>query len=173
MVAAQGTASAIKGSHIGGKKGGSKSKKYYSDAEWKVLSSEAQTKIINEWKKAMDDANNEKSATSTKSSKSIESLTKTMKALEKDNRRLEKSVSMLQKCDEDDNSDSSLSSVEGSTHFQKAVEILRDSYPKIALALKSKKSMGLDLRGMSFCWIASQPSICVATGNSHLQWRLH
>ncbi len=97
------------------------------------MSSEAQTKIINEQKKAMDDANNEKSATSTKSSKSIESLTKTMKALEKDNRRLKKSVSMLQKCDEDDYNDSSLSSVEGSTHFQKAVEILQDSYPKIAL----------------------------------------
>jgi hypothetical protein len=44
VVAAQGTAFAIKCSHKGGKKGGSKSKKYYSDAEWKALSSEAQTK---------------------------------------------------------------------------------------------------------------------------------
>jgi hypothetical protein len=138
----------MRGPHKGGKKGGSKSKKYYSDAEWKVLSSEAQTKIINERKKAMDDADDEKSVAGAKSSKSIKSLTKTMKALEKDNWRLKKSVSLLQKCDEDDNDDSSLSSVEGSTHFQEAMEILSDSYPKIALALKSKKSMGLDLRNV-------------------------
>jgi chromosome segregation ATPase len=136
VVAAQGTVFATKGSHKGGKKGGSKSKKYYSDAEWKALSSEAQAKIINERKKAIDDADIEKSAASAKSSKSIKSLTKTMKALEKDNRRLKKSVSALQKCNEDDNNDSTLSSVEGSTHFQEAVEILSDSYPKIALALK-------------------------------------
>ncbi len=142
VVAAQGTAFATKGSHKGGKKGGSKSKKYYSDAEWKALSSEAQTKIINEQKKAMNDADNEKSATSTKSSKSIKSLPKTMKALEKDNWRLKKSVSMLRKCNEDEDDDSSLSSVEGSTHFQETVEILSVSHPKIALALKSKKSMG-------------------------------
>jgi predicted RNase H-like nuclease (RuvC/YqgF family) len=94
----------------------------------------------------MDDADDERSAASAKSSKSIKSLTKTMKALEKDNQRLKKSVSTLQKCDEDDDDDSSLSSVEESTHFQEAVETLRDSYPKIALALKSKKSMVLDLR---------------------------
>ncbi len=117
VLAAQSTAFATKGSHKGGKKGGSKSKKYYNDAEWKALSSEAQTKIIKEWKKAMDDADDEKSATIAKSSKSIKSLTKTMKALEKDNWRLKKSVSVLQKCNEDDNDDSSLSSVEGSTHF--------------------------------------------------------
>ncbi len=49
----------------------------------------------------MDDADDERSAASAKSSKSIKSLTKTMKALEKDNRRLKKSVSALQKCDED------------------------------------------------------------------------
>jgi hypothetical protein len=46
VVAAQGPAFAMNGSHKGGKKGGSKSKKYYSDAEWKALSSDAQTKII-------------------------------------------------------------------------------------------------------------------------------
>jgi hypothetical protein len=137
-----------KGYHKGGKKGEYKSKKYYSDAEWKALSSEAQTKVINEHKKAMDDADKEISAASSKSSKSIKSLTKTMKALEKDNRRLKKSVSTLQKCNEDDNNDSSLSSVEGSTHFQEVVEILSDSYPKIALAQKSKKAMGLDLRNV-------------------------
>ncbi len=71
VVAAQGTAFATKGSYKGGKKGGSKSKKYYSDAEWKALSSEAQTEIIDERKKATDDADEEKSAASAKSSKSI------------------------------------------------------------------------------------------------------
>jgi hypothetical protein len=48
VVSAQGISFATKGSYKGGKKGGSKSKKYYSDAKWKALSSEAQTKIINE-----------------------------------------------------------------------------------------------------------------------------
>jgi hypothetical protein len=66
-----------------------------------------QTKIINERKMAMDDADDEKSAASAKSSKSIKSLTKTMEALEKDNWRLMKSGSALQKCDEDEDDDSS------------------------------------------------------------------
>jgi hypothetical protein len=76
-------------------------KKYYSYAEWKALSSEAQVKIINEWKKAMgDDGSDDKSVASAKSAKIIKSITKTMKSLEKDNCRLKKSVSALQKCDE-------------------------------------------------------------------------
>jgi hypothetical protein len=108
----------------------------------------------------MDDADDEKSATSAKSSKLIKSLTKTMMALEKDNRRLKKSVSALQKSNEDDNDDSSLSFVEGSTHFQEAVEILIYSYPKIALALKSKKSMGLDLRNVRLLDNQSTFNLC-------------
>ncbi len=115
----------------------------------------------------MDDADNEKSVASAKSSKSIKSLTKTMKAVEKDNRRLEKSVSTLQKCNEDDDDDSSLSSVEGLTHFQEVV-VLSDSYPKIALALKSKKSMGLDLRNVLLLDNQSTFNLC-CNRNSHLQ----
>ena len=65
-VAAQGTAFATKGSQRRSKKGSSK--KYYSDAEWKALSPEAQTKIINDRKKAMDDTDDDKSAASAKSS---------------------------------------------------------------------------------------------------------
>jgi hypothetical protein len=42
--------------------------------------------------------------------------------------------------------DSSKSSAEGSSQFQKAIEFLEESYPKIALALKSSKSLDLDLR---------------------------
>jgi hypothetical protein len=96
VVSAPGTAFATKGSERKGRKWGSK--KYYSDIEWKALSSEVEAKIINDRKKAMDNGKDEKSAASAKSFKSIKSLTKTMKSLEKDNRKLEKSISTLQKC---------------------------------------------------------------------------
>ncbi len=39
-----------------------------------------------------------------------------------------------------------LSSAEGLSHFQKAIKFLKESYPKIALAMKSSKSLDLDLR---------------------------
>jgi hypothetical protein len=68
-----------------------------------------------------------------------------MKSLEKDNHRLKKSVSELQKCKEDDDDDSSISSTEGLSRFQKAIEILEKSYPKIAPALILSKSLDLDL----------------------------
>jgi hypothetical protein len=58
---------------------------------------EAQTKVINACKKAVEDDNNEKSFASAKSAKTIKSIFKTMKSLEKDNRRLKKSVSALLK----------------------------------------------------------------------------
>jgi hypothetical protein len=44
-----------------------------------------------------DDSGNDMSVASAKSAKSIKSITKTMKLLEKDNNRLKKSVSALQK----------------------------------------------------------------------------
>ncbi len=47
-----------------------------------------------------------------------------MKSLEKDDRRLKKSVSALQKCKEDDGDDLSISSTEGLNHFQKAIKFL-------------------------------------------------
>jgi hypothetical protein len=52
------------------------------------------------------------------------SMFKTMKSLEKENRRLKKFVSALQKCKEDDDNDSFIfiSSTEGSSHFQKGIE---------------------------------------------------
>jgi hypothetical protein len=130
-----------------GKKGGSK--KYYNNAEWKALSYEAQVKIINEQKKAMgDDGSNDKSVASAKSAKSIKSITKTMKLLEKDTHRLKKSVSTLQKCNEGEDNDLSISSAKGSSHFQEAMEMLQESHPKISLALKSSKSIGLDIRNV-------------------------
>jgi hypothetical protein len=76
----------------------------------------------------------------------MKSISKTIKSLEKDNRRLKKSVSALQKCKEDDDNDLSISSTEGLSHFRKAIEFHKESYPKIALALKSSKSLNLDLR---------------------------
>jgi hypothetical protein len=110
--------------------------KYISNSDWKTMSPEAQTKVINVHKKAAEDDDNEKSSASTKSAKTMKSISKTMKSLEKDNRKLKKSVSALQKCKEDGDNDLSISSTEGSSHFQKAIKFLEVSYPKIALALK-------------------------------------
>jgi hypothetical protein len=107
------------------------------------MSPEAQTV---DCKKAAEDDDNEKSSASAKSAKRMKSISKTMKSLEKDNRRLEKSVSALQNCEEDDEDDLSISSAEGLSYFQKAIEFLEESYPKIALALKSSNSLDLDLR---------------------------
>jgi hypothetical protein len=80
--------------------------------------------------------------------KTIKSLSKTMRSLEKDNKRLKKSVSALQKCDKDDDDDSSISNVEGSSHFQDALEMLKEYHPRIVLALKHRKFTELDLRNM-------------------------
>ncbi len=76
----------------------------------------------------------------------MKSISKTMKSLEKDNCRLKKPVSALQKCKEDDDNDSSLSSAESLSQFQKDIKFLEEIYPTIALALKSRKSLNLDLR---------------------------
>ncbi len=99
-------------------------------------------------KKGKDDDEDNKSLASNKSTKTIKSLFKTMKLLEKDNRQLKKLVSTLQKCNEDDNNDSLLSTVEGSIHFQDAMEMLKEHHSKIVLALKSRKFTDLDLRNM-------------------------
>ena len=143
-VPAQGTAFVTKDQ--GGKKKGKGKTKYLKDTEWNALSPEAQSKIIEACKKGKDDEEDEKSVASNKSSKTIKSLSKTMKSLEKDNRRLKKSVSALQKCDEDEGS--SLSSEEGSSHFQDAIEMLEEHHPKVVLALKSSKFTNLDLRNL-------------------------
>jgi hypothetical protein len=42
----------------------------------------------------------------------------------------------------------SISSAKGSSHFQEAMKMLQESHPKIALALKSSKFIGLDLRNV-------------------------
>jgi hypothetical protein len=110
---AQGTAFFTGGQ--GSTKKGKGSKKYLKEAEWNVLSPEAQSKIIESRKKGKDDDEDNKSLASNKSAKTIKSLFKTMKLLEKDNRQLKKLVSVLQMCNKDDNNDSLLSTVEGSS----------------------------------------------------------
>ncbi len=143
-VPTQGTAFATTSCKGKGKKASGETK-YISNSNWKAMSSDAQTKVINACKKAAEDDDDEKSSSSTKLAKTMKSISKT-KSLEKDSPRLKKSVSALQKCKEDDDNDSSISSTEGLSHFQKAVKFLKESYTKIALALKSSKSPHLDLR---------------------------
>ena len=69
-----------------------------------------------------------------------------VKSLEKSNHKLKKSVSALQKCEEDN--ESSISSSEGTHHFQKDMDMLKKHNPKIGLALKSRKLDDLDLRNV-------------------------
>jgi hypothetical protein len=92
--------------------------------------------------------NDDKSSSSAKLAKTIKSLSKTMRSLEKDNKKLKKSVSALQKCNKDDDNDSSISTVEGSSHFQDALEMLKEHHPRIVLALKHRKFTELDLRNV-------------------------
>ena len=110
-------------------------------SDWNKMSPEARTKIIEARKKKSKAADDDDKLVA-----SVKSLTKTVKSLQKSNRKLKKSVSALQKCEEDDNTDSSLS-LEGTSHFQ-GEEMLQNCNPKIVLALKLKKSKDLDLRNV-------------------------
>ncbi len=74
-------------------------------------------------------------------------------------------MSVLQKCNEDDNDGSLLSTVEGSSHFQDAMEMLEEHHPKIVLALKLRKFTDLDLRNVLL--LDNQLMICVATRCLH------
>ncbi len=55
---------------------------------------------------------------------------------------------MIQKCEENNNTKSLMSFSEGTSHFQKDVEMLKEHNPKIVFALKSRKSDDLDLRNV-------------------------
>ncbi len=122
-VPTQGTAFATTSCKGKGKKASSRTK-YISNSNWKAIIPEAQTKVINACKKTAEDDDDEKSSASTKSVKTMKSISKTMKSLEKDNGRLKKSVSALQKCKENDEDDLSISSTEGLSHFQKTIKFL-------------------------------------------------
>ncbi len=146
VVPAQGTAF-VTGSQ-GGK--GRKGAKYTQDAEWNALIPEEKSKIIKTRKKGAKGGKNDddKSSLSAKLAKTIKSLSKTMRSLEKENKKLKKSVSALQKCDKDDDDNSSISMVEGSSHFQDALEMIKEHHPRIVLALKHRKFTELDLRNV-------------------------
>jgi hypothetical protein len=94
-VPAQGTAFATKGSETkkeSSNKGAATGGKYLKAAEWNALSSDKQQKIIESRSKSKGDDDDKL----TSSSKSIKSLSKTLKLFEKSNRKLKKSVSVLQ-----------------------------------------------------------------------------
>jgi hypothetical protein len=95
VVPAQGTAFVTGGQ--GGK--GRKGAEYLQNAEWNALSPEAKSKIIKAHKKGAKggEDDDDKSSSSAKLAKTIKSLSKTMRLLEKDNKKLKKSVSALQK----------------------------------------------------------------------------
>ncbi len=145
-VPAQGKAFATKGSETKktkSSKGAAAGGKYLKAAEWNALSSDEQQKIIKSRSKSKGDDDDK----STSSSKSIKSLSKILKSLEKSNRKLKKSVSALQKSEEDGD-ESSISSSEGTHHFQMDLDLLEEQNPKIDLALKSSKNVDLDLRNV-------------------------
>ncbi len=85
---------------------------------------------------------------SNKSAKTIKSLTKQVK-------NLKKSVSALQAHQEDSDANSSLSSVEGDTHFQYACAAIATTHLEVAMALKSHKAWDLDLRNV---WLLDNQS---------------
>ncbi len=85
---------------------------------------------------------------SSKSSKTIKSLTKQVETLKK-------SVSALQAHNEDSEDESSLSSEEGDAHFQYACAAIASTNPNVAMALKSSKARDLDLRSV---WLLDSQS---------------
>jgi len=153
-VAAQGTAFAQKkqGPGTGGTdpdKEWNYNKEYFKDKECHNCGKKRHPlRCCTQKKKAPAGLGDDKSTSSSKSSKSIKSLTKQIKTLKK-------SVSALQSHQEDIDNDSSLSSVEGDTHFQYACAAIGTSHPKIAMALKSRKAWDLDLRNV---WLLDNQS---------------
>jgi hypothetical protein len=104
-IPAQGTAF-VTGAKGNKKKGGDKAAvtdKCLKASEWNALSPEAHKKIIEARKKSKANDDDNKSTKSTASSRSIKSLSKMLKSLEKCNQKLKKSVSALQKCKEENN----------------------------------------------------------------------
>ncbi len=77
---AQGTAFVTTSCKGKGKKA-SGGTKYISNSNWKTMSPEAQTKVINVCKKTAENDDNEKSAAIVKSAKSMKSISKMMKSL--------------------------------------------------------------------------------------------
>ncbi len=96
-------------------------------------------------KKSTDDV---KPVSSSKSNKTIKSLTKQVKMLKK-------SVSVLQAHNKDSKDNSSISSEEGNVHFQYTCVAIASTNPNVAMALKSPKAWDLDLRSV---WLLDSQS---------------
>ncbi len=97
-------------------------------------------------KKGTDD---EKLLLSSKSNKTIKSMTKQVKTLKK-------LVSVLQAHNENSKDDSSISCEEGDVHFQYACTVIPSTNPNVAMALKSPKAQDLDLRSV---WLLDSQSM--------------
>jgi hypothetical protein len=78
-----------------------------------------------------------------------------IKSLTKQIKTLKKLVSTLQAHQEDSNDNSSLSSEDGDAHFQYACAAIEATNPKVTMALKSHKGLGLDLRSV---WLLDNQS---------------
>ncbi len=79
---------------------------------------------------------------------------------------------MLQAHQEDSNNNSSLFSEDGDVHFQYACAAIKATNPKVAMALKSHKARGLDLRSVwlldnqSTFDLCCNPDFAVKRGNA-------
>jgi hypothetical protein len=154
LVASQGTAFAQKQQKGAGTPGGSNecsyNKEYFADKEChncgkKGHPAKCCTQKKGKTKKGTDDV---KLVSSSKSDKTIKSLTKQVKTLKK-------LVSALQAHNEDSKDDSSISSEEGDGHFQYTCAAIASTNLNVAMALKSPKAWDLNLRSV---WLLdSQP----------------
>jgi hypothetical protein len=97
-----------------------------------------------------------KLVSSSKSNKTIKSLTKQVKTLKK-------LVSRLQAHNEDSKDDSSISSEEGDAHFQYTCAAIASINPNVAMALKSPKAWDTDLRSVWLLDSQSAFDVCCNT----------
>ncbi len=137
-VAAQGTAFAQKQKEAGTLATGTKctyNKEYFADKECHNCGKKGHPSRCRPQNKgkAKKDSEDDKLVSSNKSAKTIKSLTKQVK-------NLKKSFSALQAHQEDSDADSSLSSMEGDTHFQYECAAIATTHPEVAMALKSHKA---------------------------------
>jgi len=131
VVGAQGKAVVTGAKHGKGKKG---TKKYFPDDGWDTLSAYATPKPIESWKKGSSGKSDEPIL----SAKTVN----TIKSFSKTTTNLKKSVSALQKCDEngDDPSPTSTIKEEGSSHSQYALGRPKDHHPEIVRSLDGRTS---------------------------------
>ena len=151
-VASQGTAFAQKQKGAatpagGGTKECNYNKEYFADKECHTCGKKGHPARCCPKKKTKK-GTDEGSVSSSKSNKTIKSLTKQVKTLKK-------SVSALQAHNEESENESSLSSEDGDAHFQYACAAIASTNPNVAMALKTSKARDLDLRSV---WLLDSQS---------------